>query len=63
MFRRASAHSGNEDEFIDIGERLAPYGDPDLSPEPRERIVAAPVTQPDQPLGVDGPIAPLHLVK
>ena len=32
MFKRASDDS-NQDEFIDIGERLAPYGAADRRPE------------------------------
>jgi hypothetical protein len=63
MFKRASVHDRNKDEFINIDERLAPYGDADQGREPRERVVAGPVTRPAQHLGVEGPIAPLHLVK
>ena len=44
MFKRSSVQPSNEDEFINIDERLAPYGDGggDLSPEWQERFVAAP---------------------
>lgn len=42
MFKRANPQSGNDDEFIDISERLAPYGDGDLMPDRQERLDAAP---------------------
>lgn len=62
MFKRASVHSANEDEVIDISERLAPYGEADLSPDWQERFVAAD-TRRAQRLRGDDPLAPLHLAR
>jgi len=62
MFRRARVHGAKEDEVIDLSERLAPYGETDLSPDWQERFVVAD-TRPAQHLRGDDPLAPLHLVR
>jgi hypothetical protein len=62
MFKRANGNHKDEDEFIDIGERLAPYGDAGLDPGSPDRVIAA-VIQPTHLAGVDTAPAPLHLVK
>jgi hypothetical protein len=63
MFRRASVHGANEDEVIDIRERLAPYGaETELSLDWQERFVV-PDTRQARHLRTDDPLAPLHLVR
>ena len=61
MFKRASVH-GESDEVVDIDERLAPYGEADLSPDWQERFVVADIRR-AQHLRGDEPAAPLHLVR
>ncbi len=64
MFRRAGVQGANDDDdVVDISERLAPYGGgTELSPDWQERFVAADTPRARHLRGEE-PLTPLHLVR
>jgi hypothetical protein len=61
MFKRAHPDGRNEEAFIDIGERLAPYGDPALTGV-TTTTAGTGALPPTPPRALESPSAPRHLV-